>query len=406
MAADDIQTIFQWVGNNDQGKMVEGEIEASNIIAVKLQLKKQGIKPKTIKKKRKPLFFSNNRKKIKSGDIAALSRQISTMINAGIRITQTLEIVGKGNENENIQELIGSVKDDIETGSNFSEALRKHPKHFNSLFCNLVHAGEQSGSLDIMLKKIAEYQEKSESIRSKIKKALSYPISVIVISLLITSGLMLFIVPKFETMFNGLGADLPLPTQIVVDLSDFFQAYWFILFPSIVFGIWFFFYSRRTFTKFAYFCDRLSLRIPVFGNILRKATIARFARTLSITFAAGLPLVEALRAVSGAAGNRLYVDACLQIAEEVKTGQTIQSALKETKLFPNMVVQMVAIGEEAGSLELMLNKVADFFEQEVDDAVDSLSSLLEPMIMIVIGGLIGGTVMAMYLPIFKLGSVL
>lgn len=402
---DKIKTVsFQWEGVNRAGDKTSGVIEANNIAIAKTELRKQGIITRKITKKRKPLFDKNN-KKIKPSDITVFSRQLATMIEAGIPLIQSFIIVSKGQSNQRMKDLIEGIKKDVESGSTLAESLQKYPVFFNDLFCNLVDAGEKSGSLEIMLDKVATYKEKIETIKKKIKKALTYPMAVMVIAFLVTAGLLIFVVPQFETLFDGFGADLPALTRLVIDLSEFFQAYWYLIFGALGGAIYGFIYARDHSLSFAQTVDRYMLKLPIVGPILEKAAIARFSRTLSITFAAGLPLVEALKSVAGATGNILYANATDQIREEVSNGQQMQVAMENTKLFPNMVVQMIAIGEESGALEKMLSKVADFYEEEVDNAVDALSSLLEPMIMSILGVLVGGLVVAMYLPIFKLGSV-
>jgi type IV pilus assembly protein PilC len=330
---------------------------------------------------------------------------MATMIQAGIPLVQSFDIVAKGQENNRMKDLIQNVKHDVESGLTLTEALKKHPRYFNDLFSNLVDAGERSGSLDIMLGKIANYQEKIETIKKKIKKALTYPIAVLIVALLVSTGLLLFVVPQFEAIFKGFGANLPALTRAVVDMSNWVQKYWYVVLAIIAGSITGLIYAKRHSPTFVREADRISLKLPVIGTILEKAAIARFARTLSITFAAGLPLVEALNAVAGATGNIMFSEATDKIREEVSIGQQMHLAMENTHLFPNMVIQMVAIGEESGALEQMLGKVADFYEEEVDAAVDSLSSLLEPIIMCILGVLVGGLVVAMYLPIFKLGSV-
>jgi type IV pilus assembly protein PilC len=395
---------YQWEGVNRAGEKVYGVLEARSIALAKSELRKQGIITKKIFKKRKPLFNKKNRK-IKALDITMFSRQMATMIEAGIPLIQAFDIVSKGQTNERMKKLIAEIRTDVESGLTLAEAFRKHPAFFNDLFCNLVDAGEKSGSLEVMLDKIATYKEKIETIKKKIKKALTYPMAVLVIAFLVTAGLLIFVVPQFESLFHGFGADLPALTRGVIVLSEFFQAYWYIIFGLFAGAIYAFIYARSHSEKFAHNVDRMMLRLPVVGTILEKAAIARFSRTLSITFAAGLPLVEALKSVAGATGNILYAQATDRIREEISNGQQMQVAMENTKLFPNMVVQMIAIGEESGALEHMLTKVADFYEEEVDNAVDALSSLLEPMIMAILGVLVGGLVVAMYLPIFKLGSV-
>lgn len=398
-------TLFEWQGTNRRGEIVKGVQEARSIALVKAELRKQGIITKKIQIKREP-FFSKKSKKIGSEDITVFSRQLATMMQAGIPLISSFDIVAKGQTNEKMRKLIEAVKHNVEGGSTLAESLSKHPEHFNELFCNLVEAGEQSGSLEQMLDNIATYKEKTESIKKKIKKALFYPIAVLIIAILVSAGLLIYVVPQFETVFAGFGADLPAVTRFVIDLSEFMQSYWYILFGALGGGVYAFIYFKKTSAQFAHTLDRLSLKMPVIGEILQNAAIARFSRTLAITFAAGMPLVDALKCVAGATGNVLYAEATKKIREEVSTGQQMQLAMVNTGLFPTMVVQMVAIGEESGKLESMLNKVADFYEEEVDNAVDALSSLLEPIIMAILGILVGGLVVAMYMPIFKLGTII
>lgn len=395
---------YVWSGVNKRGEKVTGNMEARSIAIVKADLRKQGIIAKKVGKKREPLFSKKSRK-ITSQDIAVFTRQMSTMMESGIPLVQSFDIVAKGQDNEKLTKLIQSVKTSVESGLTLAESLKKHPEYFNDLYCNLVDAGEQSGALETMLDNLASYKEKVESIKKKIKKALFYPIAVLIIAFLVSAALLIFVVPQFEDLFKGFGADLPALTRAVIDMSEFFQAYWYIIFSALAGSIWAFVYFKTHSQKFAYTLDKISLKLPIIGNILQKAAIARFARTLSITFAAGMPLVDALKSVSGATGNILYSNATKKIRDEVSTGQQMQVAMKGTDLFPNMVIQMVAIGEESGALEKMLLKVADFYEEEVDTAVDSLSSLLEPLIMAVLGVMVGGLVVAMYMPIFKLGAV-
>lgn len=394
---------FHYEGINKSGQKMVGDIEARSLAIAKADLRKQGIVTNKVVKKRKPLFDKKN-KKIKPSDITVFSRQLATMIESGIPLVQSFDIVSKGQSNKRLKNLIDAIKNDVETGLTLAEALGKHPVFFNELFCNLVDAGEKSGSLDVMLDKVATYQEKIETIKKKIKKALTYPIAVMVVALIVTAGLLIFVVPQFESLFKGFGADLPAMTAAVVSMSKFMQAYWYYVFGTLGALIYALKYTKNHSANFAQNMDRVMLKLPVIGPILEKAAIARFTRTLSITFAAGLPLVEALKSVAGATGNIIYANATEQIREEVSTGQQMNVAMENTHLFPNMVIQMVAIGEESGALEKMLGKVADFFEEDVDNAVDALSSLLEPIIMSILGILVGGLVVAMYLPIFKLGS--
>ncbi len=395
---------FTWKGVNRRGEVVQGMQDAKSIAIVKAELRKQGIITKSVTKKRESLF-SKSSKKITAQDIAIFSRQLATMMQAGIPIISSFDIVAKGQTNEKMRKLIESIKYSVEVGDTLSDSLKKHPTHFSSLFCNLIDAGEQSGSLEIMLNNVASYQEKTESIKKKIKKALFYPVAVLVIAALVCAGLLIYVVPQFETIFAGFGADLPAVTRFIIDLSEFMQSYWYLIFGGIGGAFYAFSYFKKHSLVFAHALDRISLKVPVLGVIMENAAIARFSRTLSITFAAGMPLVDALQCVSGATGNSLYQKATEKVKEEVSTGQQMQVALKASGLFPTMVIQMIAIGEESGNLEIMLNKVADFYEEEVDNAVDGLSSLLEPIIMAILGVLVGGLVIAMYMPIFKLGTV-
>ncbi|WP_115711651.1 type II secretion system F family protein [Legionella sainthelensi] len=396
---------FHYTGINKASQKINGDIEARSIALAKVELRRQGITISKIVKKRAP-FLKRKSRKVKSSDITVFSRQLATMIESGIPLVQSFDIVAKGQTNKRLKELIEQIKHDVETGLTLSEALKKHPSHFNDLFCNLVDAGEKSGSLDIMLNKIATYKEKIETIKKKIKKALTYPIAVIVVAIIVTAGLLIFVVPQFEALFKGFGADLPMMTKAVVNLSNFFQSYWYLIFGSLIGSVYAFIYAVKHSPQFAQNVDKTLLKIPVIGPIIEKAAIARFARTLSITFAAGLPLVEALKSVAGATGNIIFSNATNKIRDEVSTGQQMNKAMENTHLFPNMVIQMVAIGEESGALERMLSKVADFYEEDVDNAVDSLSSLLEPIIMTILGVLVGGLVVSMYLPIFKLGAAI
>ncbi len=394
---------FTWEGKDKRGNKVKGETKAANITLAKAELRKQGVIPKKLSKKSE--LFAARKKSISAGDIAVFSRQLSTMMAAGVPLVQAFEIVAKGHDNPSMQELILAIKGDIEQGSTLAEGLAKHPRHFDELFVNLVHAGEQSGALETLLDKIAVYKEKTESLKKKIKKALFYPTAVVIVAFIVTAILLLFVVPQFKAIFENFGADLPAFTLFVMSISDAFINYWYLIFGAIIAAILGFLEAKRRSHKFNHFLDRLILRFPIIGNIMNKAAVARFARTLATMFAAGVPLVEALSSVAGAAGNIVYSNAILTIKEDVATGQQLQLAMRQTNLFPNMVVQMVAIGEESGALDSMLNKAADFYEEEVDAAVDGLSSLIEPLIMAFLGVVVGGLVIAMYLPIFKLGAV-
>jgi len=393
---------YTWEGTDKQGKKVKGEMESASVAFVNATLRRQGINPVKVQKRRAALF--KTKKKITTKDVAIFTRQLATMLVAGIPIAQAFEIVGKGHENPSMQELILGIKNDIESGTNLTAALAKHPLYFDALYCNLVAAGEQAGILDGILDKVATYKEKIEAIKGKIKSALFYPTAVVVVAFIITAVLLVFVIPQFESLFKGFGADLPALTQLVVDLSKIFQNYWYLIFGSIIGGVAFFSYSYKRSIKMQHGMDRLILKAPVVGPIIKKATIARFCRTLSTMFAAGVPLVEALDSVAGASGNRIYYEGTMAIKADVSTGMQLQAAMNATGLFPNMVVQMVAIGEESGELDTMLGKVSDFYEREVDDAVEALSSLLEPIIMVFLGVIVGGMVIAMYLPIFKMAS--
>ena len=394
---------FTWVGADKRGTKIKGELQGNSIPLVKAQLRRQGINPLRVKKKAKPLFSSS--KKITAKDIAIFTRQLATMLSAGVPVVQAFEIIGRGHENPAMQTLIGTVRGDVEAGNNLADSFRKHPRQFDDLFCNLIAAGEQAGILEALLHKIAIYKEKTESIKSKVKKALTYPTAVIVVAFIITSILLIFVVPQFKSVFEGFGADLPAMTLFVVSISEAFQAYWYIIFGGIAAAVFLFINAHRKSKKVRDAADRLILKMPVIGNILHKAAIARFARTLSTMFAAGVPLVESMGSVAGAAGNVVYSNAILRVRDEVSTGTALNAAMMHTGVFPNMVNQMVAIGEESGSLDAMLGKVADFYEEEVDNLVDSMASLIEPMIMAFLGVVVGGLVIAMYLPIFKLGEV-
>jgi len=396
--------LYVWEGMNKQGKRAKGEISGSTMALVKADLRRQGITPLKVKKKPKPLFGAS-KKKITASDISIFSRQLATMMSAGVPLVQSFEIVGKGHENPSMQDLIMDVKSTVEGGSTLAEALAKHPLYFDDLYCSLVHAGEQAGILETLLDKIATYKEKVEAIKGKIKKALFYPAAILVVSFIITAILLIFVIPQFESMFTSFGGDLPAMTKFVVELSKVFQEWWWAIFGGLGGAIYGMVQLKKRSRKFNELMDRVILKLPIIGDIITKATIARFARTLATMFAAGMPLVEAMETVAKAAGNSVYTNAIMGMKDEVATGQMINVCMKETGLFPNMVVQMLAIGEETGSVDSMLAKVADFYEEEVDNMVDGLSSLLEPIIIAVLGVLIGGLVIAMYLPIFKMGEV-
>lgn len=389
---------FLWEGKDKNGKAVKGEMRAAEAIVVKSTLRRQGIMVTKVAKAR----ASGN---INDKDITLFTRQLATMMKAGVPLLQAFDIVGKGHSNRAVGKLLMDIKTDVETGSNLADAFRKYPLYFDSLFCNLVGAGEAAGILDSLLDRLATYKEKIQAIKGKIKSALFYPISIIVVAFVITAVIMIFVIPAFKELFEGFGADLPAPTLAVMAVSDFFVEYWWAIFGGVSGGLYAFFYAWKRSRSMQRVMDRLALRIPIFGEVIRKATIARWSRTLSTMFAAGVPLVEALDSVAGAAGNQVYYEATKQIQGEVSTGNSLVESMTLTNVFPSMVLQMVAIGEESGSLDAMLSKVADFFEAEVDDAVEALSSLMEPIIMVVLGTLIGGMVVAMYLPIFKMGQV-
>jgi type IV pilus assembly protein PilC len=401
------QDIFTWQGTDKKGGKKKGEMPGQNISMVKAELRKQGINPLKVNKKGKALFGGGGPKgkKITPKDISIFARQMAVMMSSGVPIVQSFEIMGKGADNPNLRNLIFAIKSDVEGGATIADAFKKHPKYFDDLTCSLIHAGEQAGILESLLDKIATYKEKTEALKSKIKKALFYPTAVLVMAFIVTAILLIFVIPQFESMFAGFGADLPALTAYVVKLSKFFQAQWYLIFGGIGAAIYGIGQLNLRSRKFRETVQRLSLRAPVIGNLLTKAALARFARTLSTMFAAGVPLVEAMDSVAGAVGNVVYRDAVLKMRDEISTGTSITNSMLEASVFPNMVIQMTSIGEEAGSIDTMLGKIADFYEQEVDDAVDALTSLLEPLIMAVLGVVVGGLVIAMYLPIFKMGSV-
>ncbi|SMB25119.1 Type IV pilus assembly protein TapC [Sterolibacterium denitrificans] len=391
---------FIWEGRDKTGKLIRGELRAGGETLVRTTLRRQGVLVSKVQKQK-----IGKLGKVTDKDITLFTRQLATMMKAGVPLLQAFEIVSKGASNPAVGKLLGSIKADVETGSSLNAAFRKHPLYFDSLFCNLVGAGEQAGILDSLLDRLATYKEKILAIKSKIKSALFYPIAIIIVAFVIVAVIMIFVIPAFKEVFSNFGADLPAPTMILISISDFFVEYWYLIFGSIIGALYAFFAAWQRSKTVQIAMDRLMLRLPVFGDLVRKATVARWTRTLSTMFAAGVPLVEALDSVGGASGNHVYVVATQEIKHEVSTGQSLTVAMQNTELFSSMVIQMVAIGEESGQLDSMLSKVADFFEAEVDDAVDALSSLMEPIIMVVLGGLIGGMVVAMYLPIFKLGGV-
>jgi len=393
------EMIFQWEGRDKSGKAVKGEMRASGPHVVNVTLRRQGINVTKVRKQRLA-----GGKKVTEKDIALFTRQMATMMKAGVPLLQAFDIVGKGHANPRVTKLLMDIKSDVETGSSLAAAFRKQPLYFDALFCNLIQAGEQAGILETLLERLATYKEKILAIKSKIKAALFYPVAVIVVAFIITAVIMIFVIPAFKQVFTSFGADLPAPTLFVMGLSDFFVEYWYLIFGILIGGVWGFFELWKRSEAVQIAMDRMLLRAPIFGDIVRKSVIARWTRTLSTMFAAGVPLVEALDSVGGAAGNYVYKIATKQIQQEVSTGTSLTSAMGNAGVFPNMVVQMASIGEESGALDHMLGKVADFYEAEVDDAVEALSSLMEPLIMVVLGVLIGGMVIAMYLPIFKLGQ--
>lgn len=395
------EATFQWEGTDKKGKLLKGEMSGSGLAFVSATLRRQGI---TVIKVKKMSAFGGRGGTVTEKDIALFTRQLATMLKSGVPLLQSFDIVGKGHSNPAVSRLLAAIKGDVETGSSLSQAFRKFPLHFDALFCNLIEAGEQAGILDTLLERLATYKEKILAIKSKIKSALFYPISILVVAFVITAVIMIFVIPAFKELFSNFGADLPAPTVIVMNISDFFVEYWWAIFGSIGGGFWFFFYTWKRSEKMQAVMDRLLLNVPIFGPLIRKATVARFARTLSTMFAAGVPLVEALDSVAGASGNHVYYEATKRVQSEIATGTSLTVAMMNTQVFPNMVIQMVSIGEESGALDAMLSKVADFYEGEVDDAVEGISSLMEPLIMVVLGTLIGGLVIAMYLPIFKMGQ--
>ena len=396
---------FQWIGVSTRGKRLEGEMTGASIALVKAQLRKQGITPSKVKRKAKPLF-GVRMQAITPKDIALVTRQIATMLMAGVPLIQSIEMIGTGATNKSVSKLMETIGDEVKAGGTLSNALRKHPRYFDDLYCDLVASGEQSGALDKIFDRVALYKEKSEALKSKIKKAMFYPIAVLVVALIVTSILLIFVVPQFQSIFAGFGAELPAFTLMVIAISEFMQEYWWMMLIAIVGFGWAYKEALLKSKKLRDANDRAILKLPVIGMILNKAAVARYARTLSTTFAAGVPLVDALDSAAGASGNAVYRYAILDIKAEVSSGNQMNWAMRNSKIFPDMVIQMVAIGEESGSLDGMLAKVATIYEQEVDDAVDGLSSLLEPLIMAVLGVLVGGLIIAMYLPIFQLGSVI
>ncbi len=398
------QSLFAYEGADRRGGRVKGELRGENVASIKAELRRQGINPLKVRRK-STLFTSSRGKPIRSRDIAIFSRQLATMMSAGVPLVQAFDIIGRGNDNPRMAELLLSIKNDIEGGTTLADALGKHPLYFDDLFCNLVQAGEHAGVLETLLHKIAAYKERSEEIKGKIRKAMFYPVAVLVVAFIVTAILLIKVVPQFESLFAGFGATLPAFTRMVLRLSEFMQQWWWLVFGGLIAGVYGFLEAKKRSRAVAHGFDRLLLKLPVVGAIVTKAAIARYARTLATMFAAGVPLVEALSSVAGATGNAVYASGVLRMREDVSTGRQLYLTMRDTGLFPSMVVQMVAIGEEAGSLDEMLSKVAEFYEEEVANAVDSMSSLLEPLIMVLLGTIIGGLVIAMYLPIFQMGQV-
>ena len=396
--------LFEWEGKDQKGQRVKGQTQGPNADWVKAQLRRKGTVP--IKVRKKSQSRRSRGKKIDASDIAVFSRQLSTMLSSGVPLVQAFEIIGQGNEKAQMRELVMAVKTDIESGTNLSQALAKHPKYFDDLFCNLVAAGEESGTLETMLEKIAVYKEKSEALKSKMRKAAIYPTAIIFVAFVVTAILLIFVIPQFESLFDNMGGELPAFTQLVVNISEVFQQYWYAIFGVIIGGGIVTFKLHQRSRAFRDRVDRLVLKLPVFGDIAHKAAIARFARTLSTMSAAGVPLVEAMNSVATTAGNVVYQDAIRNMRDDATTGTQLHTSMESQNLFPNMVVQMTAIGEESGSLDAMLAKVADFYEAEVDNLVDGLTSLIEPMIIAVLGILVGSLVIAMYLPIFQMGQAI
>jgi type IV pilus assembly protein PilC len=392
--------VFEWEGKDRNGKQVRGETRAGGINQVTSALRRQGVMPTKIKKRR-----MSAGKRIRAKDIAIFTRQLATMMKAGVPLLQAFDIVGRGNPNPSVTRLLNDIRNDVETGTSLSVAFRKYPLHFDALYCNLVEAGEAAGILDQLLDRLAVYMEKTEAMKSKIKSALMYPIAVLIVAFVVTAVIMIFVVPSFKEVFSSFGADLPAPTLVVIAMSEFFVAYWWLIFGGLGGGIYFFMQAWQRNKKVQIFMDKLMLKMPIFGVLVEKSSIARWTRTLSTMFAAGVPLVEALDSVGGAAGNWVYENATVKIQQEVSTGTALTAAMTNVNLFPSMVLQMCAIGEESGSIDHMLGKAADFYESEVDDMVAGISSLMEPIIIVILGTVIGGIVVAMYLPIFKLGQV-
>ena len=394
---------YVWSGKDRRGNKAKGELSGVSLALIKAQLRKQGIAPDKVKKKSKPLFGGS--KKITRFDVAMLTRQLATMMKAGVPLVQSFDIVANGLENRGLQELVMSVRNDIASGTSFAESLRKHPRQFDDLYCNLVDSGEKSGALEKMLDRIAIYLEKTEILKKKVKKAMTYPIAVVVVAIVVTAILLVKVVPQFESLFNGFGAELPVFTQMVVRLSEWMQTWWFVVLLGIVGVVVLFKESKLRSQKFSDIVDKYILKVPIVGEILDKSAVAKFGRVLSTTFAAGVPLVDALESVAGATGNAIYRDAIMRIRSDVSTGSQLQASMRAQGVFPVMAIQLTAIGEESGNLDGMLEKVAEHYEAVVNDMVDNLTALIEPMIMSVLGVLVGGLIIAMYLPIFQMGQV-
>lgn len=396
-------TMYDWIALDKRGKRMKGEMSAKNASLVKAELRRQGMNPQTVRERGKPLFGATG-STVKPRDVAIFSRQIATMMASGVPMVQSFEIIADGQKNIRFKNMLTDVKQSIEGGSALHEALAKYPVQFDELYRNLVHAGESAGVLDTVLDTVATYKERTESIKAKIKKALFYPVMVLAVALLVSMIMLLFVVPVFAQTFKDAGAELPAPTQVVISASEFMKSYWWLVIGGIIGGVVALVMAKSRSVKFAHFLDRAMLRLPVIGNILRQSALARFARTLGVTFRAGVPLVEAMDAVAGATGSIVYGEAVRQMRDDVSVGHQLQLSMRQTGLFPNMMVQMVGIGEESGALDHMLFKVAEFYEEEVSNAVDTLSTLLEPLIMVILGVLVGGMVVSLYLPIFKLAG--
>jgi type IV pilus assembly protein PilC len=394
---------FVWEGKDRKGNKSKGEVSGTNLALVKSQLRKQGIIPNKVKKKPKPLFGGS--KKVTPFEIAMFTRQMATMMKAGVPLVQSFDIVTDGLENQGLRELISAVRNDVASGTSFANSLRRHPKHFDNLYCNLVDSGEKAGALEQMLDRIAMYLEKTEILKKKVKKAMTYPIAVVVVAIVVTAILLVKVVPQFESLFQGFGADLPVFTQFIIGISEWMQKWWFVVLLGIVGSVFLFKEAKKRSLAFSDLVDKYVLKLPVVGEILDKSAVAKFGRVLSTTFASGVPLVDALESVAGATGNAVYRDAVMKIKDDVSSGTQLQASMKTTGVFPVMAVQLTSIGEESGNLDEMLEKVADHYEGVVDDMVDNLTALMEPMIMAVLGVLVGGLIIGMYLPIFQMGQV-